>query len=84
MLAFERAATTAFEDRTYAHLEKWFSHDCTLLSEDQRRHFITHGWQKAKSYNLTVECCVHSYMGCLERKTSLKMRAEQMAKYTWM
>jgi len=60
--ALERAATEAFEDRTYAHLKKWFPHHCKLLGEDQARRVIRHGWEKAKSYDLTAECCVRSYI----------------------
>jgi hypothetical protein len=62
ILALERSALKAFEDRTYAHLQKWFPHHCELLGEDQMRRVIGHGWQKANSYGLTSECCVRSYI----------------------
>jgi hypothetical protein len=60
--AFERAAVSAFEDRTYAHLQDFFPHHCKLLGEDQMRRVIKRGWEKSKSYDLTAECCVRSYI----------------------
>jgi hypothetical protein len=62
MEAFERSTVRAFEDRTYRHLRQWFPHHCELLGEEQMRHVISHGWQKANSYELTAECCVRSYI----------------------
>jgi hypothetical protein len=59
---FEQAADEAFETRTYAHLEKWFPRHCQLVGEEQMRQVIRLGWQRAKSYELTAECCVRSYI----------------------
>ena len=60
--AFERSAIQAFEERTYQHLQQWFPHHCELLGEAQMRRVILYGWQKAKIYELTAECCVRSYI----------------------
>lgn len=62
MEAFEEAAIRAFEDRTYKHLQQYFPGHCLLLGEEQMRRVIQQGWQKAKSYDLTAECCVRSYI----------------------
>ena len=62
MDALESAAIRAFEDRTYEHLQKHFPGHCTLLGEEQMRRVIQHGWMKAKSYDLTPESCVRSYI----------------------
>jgi len=62
MRAFEAAAIRAFEDRTYKHLQKYFPGHCLLLGEEQMRRVIQQGWQKAKSHDLTAECCVRSYI----------------------
>jgi hypothetical protein len=58
------AVTTmrAFEDRTYKHLQTYFPRHCLLLGEEQMRRVVQLGWQKAKSYDLTAECCVRSYI----------------------
>src|SRR6266498_1125429 len=58
----ESAAMRAFEDRTYVHLQKYFPGHCMLLAEEQMRRVIQHGWMKAKSYDLTAECCARSYI----------------------
>ena len=62
MDALESAAIRAFEDRTFQHLQKYFPGHCTLLGEEQMRRVIQQGWVKAKSYDLTPECCVRSYI----------------------
>lgn len=62
MEALESAAIRAFEDRTYAHLQKYFPGHCMLLGEEAMRRVIQHGWMKAKSYDITAECCVRSYI----------------------
>lgn len=58
----ENAAIRTFEDRTYAHLQEYFPGHCALLGEEQMRLVIQQGWTKAKSYGLTAECCVRSYI----------------------
>ncbi len=58
----ESAAIRAFEDRTYAHLQEYFPGHCALLGEEQMRHVIRHGWESAKRYGLTAECCVRTYI----------------------
>jgi hypothetical protein len=60
--ALHAAAMQAFEDRTYRHLQEYFPIHCTLLGEASTRLVIRLGWQKAKSYDLTAECCVRSYV----------------------
>lgn len=62
MEVLEAAAMRAFEDRTYKHLQRYFPRHCMLLGEEQMRRVIQQGWQKAKSYDLTAECCVRSYI----------------------
>lgn len=62
MDALTDAAIRAFEDRTYNHLQKYFPTHCRLLGKEQMRRVIQHGWTKAKSYDLTPECCVRSYI----------------------
>jgi hypothetical protein len=62
MEAFEAAAIQAFEDRTYKHLQRYFPRHCMLLGKEQMRRIIQQGWQKAKSYDLTAECCVRSFI----------------------
>ena len=62
MEALEQSAIQAFEGRTYRHLEQWFPHHCDLLGEEQMRRVVALGWQKAKGYGLTAECCVRSYI----------------------
>ena len=60
--SLEDTAIRAFEDRTYAHLMKYFPGHCEIVGEEQMRRVIQHGWMKAKSYELTAECCVRSYI----------------------
>ena len=60
--SLEDAAIRAFEDRTYAHLMNYFPGHCEIVGEEQMRRIIQHGWMKAKSYELTAECCVRSYI----------------------
>ena len=62
MDALSDAAIRAFEDRTYNHLQKYFPTHCRLLGKEQMHRVIQHGWTKAKSYDLTPECCVRSYI----------------------
>ena len=62
MRALEGVAVRAFEDRTYRHLEQFFAGHCALLGERQLRRIIQFGWAKAKSYDLTAECCVRTYI----------------------
>ncbi|OOG55627.1 hypothetical protein [Rhodanobacter sp. C03] len=62
MDVLERAATLAFEDRTYAHLKEYFPGHCHLLGEKQMRRVIRYGWEKSKSYGFTAECCVRMYI----------------------
>ena len=62
MRAIEESLIRVFEDRTYAHLQKYFPQHCLLLGEGPMRKVIQQGWQKAKSYDLTAECCVRSYI----------------------
>lgn len=56
------AAMRTFEERTYMHLQRYFPRHCLLLGEEQMHCVIQMGWQKAKSYDLTAECCVRSYI----------------------
>lgn len=60
--SLEDAAIRAFENRTYSHLQEYFLGHCRLLGENQMRRVIQYGWMKAKSYELTAECCVRSYI----------------------
>ncbi len=62
MRAIEASLVRSFEDRTYAHLQKYFPQHCLLLGEKQMRKLIHQGWQKAKGYDLTAESCVCSYI----------------------
>lgn len=62
MEAIESAAIHAFENRTLAHLQEYFPGHCKLLGEEQMRFVIQFGWDKAKSYELTAECCVRTYI----------------------
>lgn len=62
MEAIESAAIRAFETRTLAHLQEYFPGHCKLLGEAQMRRVIRFGWDKAKSYELTAECCVRTYI----------------------
>jgi hypothetical protein len=58
----ETASIRAFEDRTYAHLQRYFPRHCALVGETQMRKVIQQGWTKSASYGLTAECCVRSYI----------------------
>lgn len=51
-----------FEDRTYAHLKKYFPRHCRLLREPRVRLVIRRGWQKAGHYRLAGERCARSYV----------------------
>lgn len=62
MSTFEDSLFRAFEDRTYTHLKNYFPRHCLLLGEERIRKLIQQGWQKAKSHDLTAECCVRSYI----------------------
>jgi hypothetical protein len=62
MAALDACAVRAFENRTYAHLQQYFPRHCLLLGEPQMRLVVQHGWAKAKSYELTAEPCVRSYI----------------------
>jgi len=62
MQALEAPAIRAFEERTYTHLQRYFPHHCLLLGQEQMHRVIHTGWQKSKSYGLTAECCVRTYI----------------------
>ncbi|NZA28578.1 hypothetical protein H0E84_19575 [Luteimonas sp. SJ-92] len=62
MEAIEKAAIRAFENRTLAHLQEYFPGHCKLLGEEQMRRVIQFGWDKARHYELTAECCVRTYI----------------------
>jgi len=52
----------AFEDRTCAHLQRYFPRHYLLLGDEPMRTVVRQGWQKAGTYGLTAECCVRSYI----------------------
>ena len=62
---FDETAFRRFEDRTYAHLKKYFPRHCRLLREPRVRLVIRRGWQKAGHYGLTDERCARSYVECM-------------------
>lgn len=62
MDALQRGAEKAFEDRTYAHINRYFPNHCALLGEAQVRRVINEGWRKATTYGFTAECCVRTYI----------------------
>ncbi|MEZ0475478.1 hypothetical protein [Luteimonas salinilitoris] len=62
MEAIEKAAIRAFENRTLAHLQEYFPGHCNLLGEEQMRRVIQFGWDKARHYEMTAECCVRTYI----------------------
>jgi hypothetical protein len=59
---FGEPAFRRFEDRTYAHLKKYFPRHCRLLGGPRVRLVIRRGWQKAGHYRLTGERCARSYV----------------------
>ena len=60
--AMEARAVQAFEDRTHAHLQRYFPRHCLLLGEEPLRRVIQLGVKSASRHGLTVECCVRSYI----------------------
>lgn len=62
MEALETAALRAFEDRTLAHLQRYFPAHCALLGETQMRVVIRLGLARASAHGLTPECCVRGYI----------------------
>lgn len=62
MSAIENARILAFEDRTCAHLKQYFPRHHQVLGEAPLRRVIRLGLQKAKSHDLTAECCVRAYI----------------------
>ncbi|MCC6533904.1 MAG: hypothetical protein IT531_15245 [Burkholderiales bacterium] len=57
-----RSAAATFEDRTLAHLDRYFPRHCRLLGAEQMRRVIRYGWSRANAHELTPECCVRSYI----------------------
>jgi hypothetical protein len=62
MKSFAAAAMQAFEDRTCKHLQRYFPHHCRLMDAPQMRRLIQCGLERSKSYDLTGECCVRTYI----------------------
>jgi hypothetical protein len=60
LAAFDAYAAQSFEDRTYAHLLRYFPRHCQLLGQRQMRLVIQHGWAKARRHDLVAECCVRT------------------------
>ena len=58
----EQIAMRSFEDRAYAHLNRYFPRHCDLLGETQVRRVVPIGLRKSIDYGLTAESCVQSYI----------------------
>jgi hypothetical protein len=58
----EQAAIRSFEERTYAHLQKYFPTHCDLLGKERMIALIHEGWRRAEGYFMSAECCVRTYI----------------------